>query len=352
MRFELTLDQHMLRDVTRELLSRESPISRVRAVMDDPLGYSPSTWQYMVDMGLPGLAVSAEHGGQGLGVVEQAVVLEEMARAALPSPYFASAVLASRALQCADDTRYLPELASGRVLGTLALEDTALRASNNRLIGEARFVPWAHVADLLLVPADGGLFLVERDAPGLTRTDNLEMDRTNRTSNLRFEDVPVVRVAARDTLGLVRDVAAVSACAEMLGAARRCMEMSVEYAKVRHQFGQPIGTFQAIKHACADMLLDIENSYAATYYAAWALDAGSLDSAMAVSAAKAYVSEATRRVCGAAIQVHGGIGFTWEYDLHLYVKRAKHFEPRYGSADSCRERALQDFLERMDLAAP
>jgi alkylation response protein AidB-like acyl-CoA dehydrogenase len=140
--------------------------------------------------------------------------------------------------------------------------------------------------------------------------------------------------------------AAVAAAAEMLGAARRCMEMSVEYAKVRHQFGQPIGAFQAIKHMCAEMLLEVENSHAATYYAAWALDAGSPDAALAASVAKAYVGDASRKVCGNSIQVHGGIGFTWEYDLHLYFKRAKHLEPLYGDADFHRERALQIMLER------
>jgi alkylation response protein AidB-like acyl-CoA dehydrogenase len=132
----------------------------------------------------------------------------------------------------------------------------------------------------------------------------------------------------------------------MLGAARRCMEMSVEYAKVRHQFGQPIGAFQAIKHACADMLLEVENAHAATYYAAWALDAKAADAALACSVAKAYVGDASRKVCGSSIQVHGGIGFTWEYDLHLYVKRAKHFEPLYGDADFHREQALKFMLAR------
>ena len=132
----------------------------------------------------------------------------------------------------------------------------------------------------------------------------------------------------------------------MLGASRRCMEMSVEYARVRQQFGQPIGMFQAIKHTCAEMLLEVENSHAMTYYAAWALDAGSPDAALAASCAKAYAGDASRKVCGNAIQVHGGIGFTWEYDLHLYFKRAKHFEPLYGDADFHRERALRLALER------
>jgi alkylation response protein AidB-like acyl-CoA dehydrogenase len=129
----------------------------------------------------------------------------------------------------------------------------------------------------------------------------------------------------------------VGAAAEMLGAARRCLDMSVDYAKVREQFGQPIGAFQAIRHTCAEMLLQVENAHGAVYYAAWALDAGAEDQALAASVAKAYVGEAARRVCGDAIQVHGGIGFTWEYDLHLYFKRAKALEPMYGDPDYHRE---------------
>src|SRR5205807_4660517 len=149
-----------------------------------------------------------------------------------------------------------------------------------------------------------------------------------------------------DVIGPPLQRTAIGASAEMLGAAWRCMEMSVEYAKVRQLLGQPIGTFQAIKHACSEMLLEVENAHAATYYAAWALDAGAADAAVAASVAKAYVGDASRKVCGTSIQVHGGIGFTWEYDLHLYFKRAKHFEPIYGDADFHRERALQLLLER------
>jgi alkylation response protein AidB-like acyl-CoA dehydrogenase len=204
--------------------------------------------------------------------------------------------------------------------------------------------------------ADDGttVFAVAADAAGLSTVPNVEMDLTNPTSTVTLKDVQVDDdsvVGEVDhgwaVVGPVLQRAAVAAAAEMLGAARRCMEMSVEYAKVRQQFGQPIGMFQAIKHACAEMLLEVENSHAATYYAAWALDAGSPDAALAASAAKAYVGDASRKVCGSSIQVHGGIGFTWEYDLHLFFKRAKHFEPLYGDADFHRERALRLTLERM-----
>ncbi|HEY0581665.1 MAG TPA: acyl-CoA dehydrogenase family protein [Chloroflexota bacterium] len=377
MNFDFTSEQVMLRDLTREFLNRESGPRAVRSLLDEPRGFSDATWQRLAEMGLPGLAIDAAYGGQGLGVVDLALVLEEMGRVAYPGPFFASAVLAAGAVAASGDerqmARFLPDLAHGRTRGTLAwLEDglawsadaiglTAERhVDGYRLRGEKRFVPFAHAADVILVAARTGagpdgttVFAVPADVAGLRQAANVEMDRTSRTSTLTFEDVVV---SADDVigevdrgwavLGPVLQRAALGAAAEMLGASRRCLELSVEYAGVRQQFGQPIGTFQAIKHACADMLLEVENAHAATYYAAWALDAGAPDAALAVSAAKAYVGDAARKVCGSAIQVHGGIGFTWEYDLHLYFKRAKHNEPLYGDADFHRERAVELMLER------
>jgi alkylation response protein AidB-like acyl-CoA dehydrogenase len=334
-------------------------------------------------MGLPGVAIDAGYGGQGLGMVELALVLDEMGRAAYPGPYFATALLAASAITASGQdnqmARYLPDIAHGRSRATLALLDQTLawtpsgvtmraerRGDGFVLNGEKRFVPFAEAADLVLVvarTADGDdgttVFAVPRDARGVSTSPNVEMDQTNQTSTVAFDGVSLGADAVIGELdrgwavvGPTLQRAAVGAAAEMLGAARRCMEMSVEYARVRQQFGQPIGMFQAIKHMCAEMLLEVENAHAAVYYAAWALDAGSPDAALAASAAKAYVSEAARKVCGSAVQVHGGIGFTWEYDLHLYFKRAKHFEPLYGDADFHRERALQLMLERARAEAP
>jgi alkylation response protein AidB-like acyl-CoA dehydrogenase len=377
MDFDFTQEQVMLRTLTREFFSRESTPKSVRALMDDPRGFSDATWQQVADMGLPGLTIDAGYGGQGLGMVELALVLEEMGRAAYPSPFFATTVLAATAIAAGRQenqmARYLPDIANGRTKATLALVENVLswapsgvhmqaarRGNEFVLSGTKRFVPFANVADLILVvarTADGedgtSVFAVSRDAKGISETPNIEMDHTTRTSTLTFENVTV---SADDVIGEVNkgwnaigptlQRAAVGAAAEMLGAARRCMEMSVEYAKVRQQFGQPIGTFQAIKHACAEMLLEVENSHAATYFAAWAFDAGSPEAALAASSAKAYVGDASRKVCGSSIQVHGGIGFTWEFDLHLYVKRAKHFEPLYGDADFHREQAVKLLLDR------
>jgi alkylation response protein AidB-like acyl-CoA dehydrogenase len=351
MDFDFTHEQQMLRSLVRELLSKESTPRQVRRWMDDPLGYDEATWGRMAEMGLLGLAIDPRFGGQGLGMIEQALVLEEIGRAAYPGPYFASTVLAAPALP----SEYLADVAAGRLKATLAFVDDALgwsadsvhmraqrRGGEHVLAGTKRFVPWAHVADLILVAARAddelSIFALERGAPGVEISPNVEMDRTSKTSTLVLDDARAALIGTWDDT--LSDRAAIGAAAEMLGAARKCMELSVEYAKVRHQFGQPIGAFQAIKHACADMLLEVENAHAATYYAAWAVDAGAPDAALAASVAKAHVSEAARKVCGSAIQVHGGIGFTWDYDLHLYVKRAKHLEPLYGDADSHRERAL------------
>jgi alkylation response protein AidB-like acyl-CoA dehydrogenase len=381
MDFDFTQEQVMLRNLTREFLSRESTPRAVRSLMDDPRGFSDSTWQQLSEMGLPGLAIDAGYGGQGLGMVELALVLEEMGRAAYPGPGGGWTVLAATAIAAGGQenqmARYLPDIANGRTKATLALIEDALawapsgvrmaaerRGNEFVLNGTKRFVPFANVADLILVvartseAADGtSVFAIPRETKGITEVPNIEMDHTTRTSTLNFENVTV---SADDVIGQIDrgwDVvgptlqrAALGAAAEMLGAARRCMEMSVEYAKVRQQFGQPIGTFQAIKHACAEMLLEVENSHAATYFAAWAFDAGSPEAALAASTAKAYVGDASRKVCGSSIQVHGGIGFTWEFDLHLYVKRAKHFEPLYGDADFHREPAVKLLLDRSGVA--
>jgi alkylation response protein AidB-like acyl-CoA dehydrogenase len=377
MDFDFTQEQVMLRNLTREFLTRESTPRSVRTQMEEPRGFDDATWQQISEMGLPGVAIDAGYGGQGLGMVELALVLDEMGRAVYPSPYFATTVLAASAIaaggRASQMARYLPDIARGRTKATVALVEDALnwepsgvkmraerRGDAFVLSGTKRFVPFANAADLVLVVArtsdgeDGTtVFAVPADAAGLRQSANVEMDRTSRSSTLTFDGVSVAADAVIGevdrgwaVVGPMLQRAAVGAAAEMLGAARRCMEMSVEYAKVRHQFGQPIGAFQAIKHACADMLLEVENAHAATYYAAWALDAKAADAALACSVAKAYVGDASRKVCGSSIQVHGGIGFTWEYDLHLYVKRAKHFEPLYGDADFHREQALKFMLAR------
>jgi alkylation response protein AidB-like acyl-CoA dehydrogenase len=379
MDFDFNQEQAMLRDLTREFLARECSPRFVRQMMEDPTGFGEPMWQQMAEMGLQGIAIPAAYGGQGLGMVELALVLEEMGRSTYLGPYFATVVLAAPAIEAGGDPvqmqTYLPAIAAGKLKGTLALLEDALawgpegikldavpRGSEYLLSGVKRFVPFAHAADFLLIAARTGgasddgspgitVFVLEPGMPGLMLEPNVGMDRTSRTSTLVLDDVRVGRdrvVGCPDEgWGILEPTlrrAAVGASAEMLGAARKCLEMSVEYAGVREQFGQPIGSFQAIKHMCAEMLMEVETAHAATYYAAWALAAGAPDAPLAASVAKAHVSEAARKVCGAAIQVHGGIGYTWEYDLHLSFKRAKHLEPLYGDANFHRELALRHLL--------
>ena len=366
MDFDFTQEQQMLRNLAREFLAHESSPRTVRQQMEDAVGYSEPTWRQMAEMGLQGLAIAPEHGGQGLGAIEQALVLDEW-WIGVRRAVFATSVLAATALAAGSDTELLPKIADGSLKATLAVLEDAISwqpsavqmravrdGSSYVLSGTKRFVPWAHVADKIVVVArteDGTTaFVIDARADGLRQTPNLEMDRTSKTSTLEFESVRAESVLGEvnqgwNVLGPALQRAAMGASAEMLGAMRRCMEMSIEYARVRQQFGQPIGMFQAIKHTCAEMLLDVENSHGAVFYAAWALDAHAPDAALAASVAKAYVSDASRKVCGNAIQVHGGIGFTWEYDLHLYFKRAKHLEALYGDADFHRELALRLALE-------
>jgi alkylation response protein AidB-like acyl-CoA dehydrogenase len=380
MDFEFSEEQALLRTVAREFLTEQCPVEHVRRMMDDPVGYDKGIYRRMADLGLLGLPFPESYGGAGLGMVEQAIVLEEMGRTAYPGPYVASVVLAGTAIMASGDdrarARYLPGIGTGELTATLAfLEDDinwgpgaiGLRATADgdgyRLDGHKRFVPFGHAVDVILVAARTGqggdgdgaegvtLLAVPRETAGLTVEPNVTLDLDSKVSTLRFDGARVPRDAvvgqpgaAWPALAATLQRAAVAASSEMLGAARKSLEMSIEYAKVREQFGQPIGSFQAIKHRLAEMFEAAENAHSAVYYAAWAQDAAAPDAALAASVAKSFVNQAARMVCGEAIQVHGGIGFTWEYDLHLYWKRAKHLEPLYGDTDHHRERALQEVL--------
>jgi alkylation response protein AidB-like acyl-CoA dehydrogenase len=364
MDFAFTSDQQLLKNSARAFLDEHCKPATVRSSWDDPRGDNGAMWKEMAQLGWLGLSLPEAHGGSGLGMVETAILLEQMGHAACPGPYWATMLAATALSEAgteAQKKRWLPAIATGEARATLALlngdldwspDAVATHAERSGqgfiLTGQKRFVPWAHVADVILVPARGPegvtLFAVEPSARGLALSPVAGMDLATRWVHARLDGVPVAADAVVGTAGgaspllagLLRR-GAVGAAAEMLGAARRCLEMAVGYAKVREQFGQPIGSFQAIRHKCAEMLVEVENSHSATYYAAWALDAGADDRALAASVAKAYVSDAARKVCGESIQVHGGIGFTWEYDLHLYFKRAKALEAMYGDAEYHRE---------------
>ena len=360
MDFSFSPDKQLLKNSARGFLDEHVKPAHVRALWDDGRGESEALWKEMAQLGWLGLALPEDAGGSALGLVETAILEEELGRAACPSPYLPT-VLAAMAIDrfgsAAQKSRWLPAVAGGGARATVALMERELdwgagsvqtraeeRGGKTVLTGVKQFVPWAHVADVILVPAVAGasiaVYTVDASAPGVTVTPLSSMDPGLRLSTVTLDGATVAgeaRLPSAGVLEFLLERGAVAAAAEMLGAARRCLDMAVDYAKVREQFGQPIGSFQAIRHKCAEMLLDVENSHAAVYYAAWSLEHGAADGALSASVAKAYVSEAARKVCGDAIQVHGGIGFTWEYDLHLYFKRAKALEPMFGDADYHRE---------------
>jgi alkylation response protein AidB-like acyl-CoA dehydrogenase len=365
MNLEISTEQHELREAVRRFLAERAPLARVRALMETADGTDPDVWrQAGTQLGLPGIAVPEEYGGAGFSFAEQAIVLEELGAALFTGPYLASAVLAATALLAGDDTEakkdLLPGIATGETVATLAFTEddgswdpasirlAAIEDRGWHLDGHKSFVLDGHAADLILAVAATGtdgklsLFAVDHTADGLTRRALPTLDQTRKLARLEFSRTPARLVgepgAARAVLDRTLDVAAIALAAEQLGGAQRALDMAVAYAKIRQQFGRPIGSFQAIKHRCADLLLEVESLRSAVGYAAAAVAAGSTEVPVLASLLKAYASEVYSHVAGENIQIHGGIGFTWEHDAHLYLKRAKASELFLGDAGYHRER--------------
>jgi alkylation response protein AidB-like acyl-CoA dehydrogenase len=340
MNFGFNEEQELLRKTARDFLAEHAPMKAVREVMEGPQAHSPGLWKQMAELGWTGLALPERHGGAGLSLIELALVLEELGRCLAPVPFLPTHIAARAILEAGDDAqqaRWLPRICSGELAATLAITeergsdepaDVALRAvhagAGFELEGRKLFVPDAAAAGLLVVVARTGgegerglaVFAVPADTPGLC-------------------------VTPMHSLRRALDQGLVMISAEMLGGAQQCLETSVECAKQRVQFGKPIGVNQAVKHKCADMLFEVESARSITYYAAWAADDAPAEAPLAAAMAKAYLSDAYRRVSGENIQIHGGVGFTWEYDCHLYFKRAKSDEVWLGDARYHRERIAQ-----------
>jgi alkylation response protein AidB-like acyl-CoA dehydrogenase len=367
MNFGFSEEQEELRKMVRRFLEEKSPESEVRRLMATSEGYDPAVWAQMAnELALQGLGVPEEYGGQGYGPVELYVVFEEMGAALLCSPYFSTVALAANALLLVGDDAskndYLPGIASGETIATVALTDddgrwdltatstTATRDGDGyRLSGVRNYVTDGSTASLLLVPAmtDAGLslFAVDGNAEGVSRETLSTMDQTRKQSRIVFENAPAQLVGvdggALDGLEATTQIAAAALAAEQVGGAQRVLDSSVEYAKNRVQFGRPIGSFQAIKHKCADMLLDVESAKSAAYYAAWAAQERNDELPIAASLAKSFCSEAYFHCAAENIQIHGGIGFTWEHPAHLYFKRAKSSELFLGDPAYHRELLAQ-----------
>jgi alkylation response protein AidB-like acyl-CoA dehydrogenase len=372
--------QEQLRASVREFLGSECPMDLVRAQMDDPVGHPEALWKQMAELGWIGLIVDERYGGSGLDEIDLALVLEETGRVLLPGPYVSTAVVGARLLELAgsDDqkARLLPKLAAGELRIALAqIEDAAswgpegirLRAEGSadgfRLNGRKLFVQDAACADLLIVAvrtADAAddpslgitLLLVEATAEGVEQRPIAYNEQTRKLAQIRFDDVQVPAGellgepdGAWPVLAEVLDIARAAQAAELCGAAERVLEMSVAYAKQREQFGRPIGTFQALQHRCAEMFVKVEAIRSAAHYAAWSQANGEPDRHTTACLAKAYASEAYTQVAASGIQIHGGLGFTWEQDLHLYFKHAKAAEFAFGTPSHCRELAARALID-------
>ena len=356
MQFSFTLEQEELRSVLRRFLERQCPMDRVRAAMaGDPAG--DGIWpRAAAELGLAALAVPEEYDGAGAGFVELAVAVEEWGRALAPGPLLATAVAAPATLLVSGDSaacaRLLPALAAAELTAAVVLDAagqrppavTAVQRGDGWVLsGQVPLVLDGLAADVVLVPAptdDGGLLWFEVPATGLTREAVPAIDQTRQLANLYFAATPAVVIEAAEPhtiLDRTVNVLITALAVEQVGIADRCLELTLGHVRAREQFGRPIGTFQAVQHRCAEMLLRLESARSAAYYAAWAVDGAPAELPRAASLAKSYCSEATAFITAETLQLHGGIGFTWEHDAHLYFKRAKADEVLFGSPAAHRE---------------
>jgi alkylation response protein AidB-like acyl-CoA dehydrogenase len=379
MQFSFTEEQEAFRDVLRRFLEDRSPTGEVRRLMETSTGYDAAVWRQMCqDLGLTAVHIPERYGGQGFGFVELGIVLEEMGRVLLCAPYFSTAVLATAAILNggSEDQKHalLPGIASGETLATFAFTEDGGRwdgegvtltavpsAGGYRLQGHKSFVLDGHTADLIVVlarrPGTHGeeglsLFTVSGDAAGLDRRVLHTLDPTRKQARLVFDDVQATLLGeeggAAGPFARTFDQALACLASEMAGGADRLREMALDYSLLRVQFGRAIGSFQAIKHKCADLLLDVELAKSAAYYAAAAAAEDADELPAAASLAKAAMAEAYMRSAIDSTQIHGGIGFTWDNDTHLWFKRAKSSEVLLGAPDFHRERMLRnwDLMER------
>ena len=346
MRFDLSEDQALLRGSTRDFLASEAPLEKSRRLIEhDARGYDRETWGKLAEMGYLGLIAPPAAGGQGLGGVELAIVCEEVGRTCLPGPYL-DAVLAAAVLAAAGgQDALLADVVGGRRLAVLGRADAlyageakeTTRYANGRVRGTKHFVPFGAFADVLLATTPEGVCLVEGP---LDATPVETLDLAQRFATVKL-DHPAKLIGPATLLEPVVRLAAVGAGAELLGIMGKLLETTLEYVQTRRAFNRPIGAFQALQHRLADMLLRVESTRSAVYRAAWAVATNDTEAALACATAKAYAAESSRLVGGEAIQMHGGIGFTWELDLHLFFKRAKTLEQHYGATEQQLDRALE-----------
>ena len=374
MDFGFSEEQEMLRDAAKRFLADNCPTKFVRQMMADGTAHDAGFWKKIVELGWPGLLIPENYGGQGGSFLDMTVIAEEAGKALIPGPFFTTALLGAPILieggSEEQKKSILPQMASGQFIGTVAIAEASGRfdaagiqmkasksGSDYVLSGEKFFVPDAHVANGIAVAArtsgsgENGIsiFVVPSNAKGITITQLKTVDMTRRLCHVKFDNVK-----AEGTLGKIDqgwqvlrrtlDIATAGLATEMVGTAQKALDLSVDYAKTRVQFGKPIGSFQAVKHKCVDMMVAVENARSLVYYAAWTVDTNNEEAKTAVPMAKAYASDMAKNVTSEAIQVHGGIGFTWEHDMHLFHRRALAGEANFGNAPVHRETVARSLL--------
>ncbi len=346
MNFAFTSEQEQLRKEARRFLEKHSSLRDVRRAMESEAGFDRALWKKMAEMGWLSLAIPEEFGGAEAGRVELVGLVEEMGRSLVCAPFFSTVCLGVTALLSSSieaRSAWLAQIARGEAIVAFALDGVTARREKNAVVldGKCPFVIDGQAADLLLVVARfedrHHLFPVAATAQGLTRVRLTTLDPTRRQSEITFDKVAVSAGASysEEALEQTLNMARVTLAAESLGGAERCLEMAVEYAKTRTQFGRAIGSFQAVKHKCADMLMKVEAARSAVYAAACASEE---ELPMAAAVAKAYASETFFHCAAECVQIHGGIGFTWEHDAHLFLKRARSNEALFGTPTFHRER--------------
>jgi alkylation response protein AidB-like acyl-CoA dehydrogenase len=360
MDFGLSEEQQQLKESARAFLSGECPTTFVRKVMATEDGYPRELYDHIARLGWTGLIVPEKFGGAGLGILDMAMVLEEGGYAAMPGPFLFSSVLAASALKLSGSeelkAKWLTPLAEGKAIGTIAVVESAgsidardinaiaIKGDGGwHLDGAKMFVPYANIADFIVVAAkrdsDIFLFVVDTKSLGVTIRAMKNLDLTRRVSSVDLKSAPAERLkGGTDLFGKLIDVAAIAVAADSLGGTERALEMAVDYSKVREQFGKPIGSFQALKHAAAEIVADVEPARAMLWYAAYASDTGAADASRTAAMAKARLCDIYSRGTDRAVLMHGGIGFTWEHDMHLWFKRARFNESYFGSPAFHRER--------------
>jgi len=366
MNFDFSDDLKLLREQARKFLSERAPLKSVRKILEGAAPYDAELWRAVADMGWLGAALPESYGGAGLGYEGLCVLAEEMGHALAPIPFSSSIYLASEAILAAgSETQkraYLPKLATGERIGTLAFAEGAgnpdaarveARVANGKLNGAKLPVADGEIADFAVVVADGSgepsLYLADLADPGVTKTSLKSLDPTRNQAKLVFKDVPVEPLGpagqASDLIRTLLNRAAVLMAFEQVGGAQACLEMARTYATERYAFGRPIGSFQAIKHKLADVYVATELARSNSYYGAWALSSGAAELPIAAAAARVSAIDAFHLASKENIQTHGGMGFTWEADCHLYYRRAKLLATAIGTAPYWKNRLISE-LER------